>query len=137
MLDCINHAVLEFHLVLGKVQRFSRNRLIESKEVLTDVLQKVEVPHREAEADQVVLRFPMELIDIQQSDIGMADVLNPQPKGQAVLPKPVILETPTHFVKKRIMCTSYNIQDDELRSRALNKFRVLVSLDLHATQIGV
>eukprot|EP00435_Cladocopium_sp_Y103_P038712 s223_g10.t1 len=75
--------------------------------------------------------------DIQQSNIGMADVLNPQPKAQAVFPKPVNLEAPTHFVKKRIMCTSYNIQDDELRSRALNKFRVLVSLDLHATQIGV
>eukprot|EP00435_Cladocopium_sp_Y103_P013036 s4599_g3.t1 len=67
----------------------------------------------------------------------MADVLNPQPKAQAAFPKPVSLEAPTQFVKKRIMCTSYNIQDDELRSRALNKFRVLVSLDLHATQIGV
>eukprot|EP00435_Cladocopium_sp_Y103_P056037 s2067_g18.t1 len=76
-------------------------------------------------------------LDIQQSNLGMADVLNPQPKAQAVFPKPVNSEASTHFAKKRIVCTSYNIQDDELRSRALNKFRVLVSWDLHATQIGV
>ena len=43
---------------------------------------------------------------------------------------------PLDLVKKRIALTSYNIQEDELRARALNKFKVLVSLDPQATQIG-
>ena len=68
--------------------------------------------------------------------MGIADVLNPQPKVQAAFPKPVELKAPSHFAKKRVACASYNVPDDELRSRALNRFRVLVSLDLHATQIG-
>jgi hypothetical protein len=74
--------------------------------------------------------------DVKSSQLGLADVLNPRPKAQAVLSEPAAVEAPLEFVRKRIACTSYNIQDDELRSRALNRFRVLVNLDLHATGIG-
>ena len=68
--------------------------------------------------------------DVKSSQLGLADVLNPRPKAQAVLSEPAAVEAPLEFVRKRIACTSYNIQDDELRSRALNRFRVLVNLDL-------
>ena len=78
----------------------------------------------------------LQSFDIKPSTVGIADVLNPQPKVQAAFPKPLELKAPSHFAKKRIACASYNVPDDELRSRALNRFRVLVSLDLHATQIG-
>ena len=74
--------------------------------------------------------------DVTPSQIGLADVLNPCPKVQRVSSEPAVMEAPLEYVRKRIACTSYNVQDDELRSRALNHFRVLVSLDLHATVIG-
>ena len=62
--------------------------------------------------------------------------MKPCPKVQRVSSEPAVVEAPLEYVRKRIACISYHIQGDELRSRALNHFRVLVSLDLHATVIG-
>ena len=81
--------------------------------------------------DSLAKRF-----EIRSSNIGLSDVLNPQPKVRASVPESHDLQVSVQHVRKRIACTSYNIQDDELRSRALNRFRILVSLDLHATGIG-
>ena len=74
--------------------------------------------------------------DVQPSQIGLADVLKPCPKVQRVSSEPAVVEAPLQYVRKRIACISYHIQGDELRSRALNRFRALVSLDLHAAVIG-
>ena len=81
-------------------------------------------------------RTALKRFDLKPSNFGLSDVLSPQPKVQAVIHKPIDLQAPGHIVRKRIAMTSYNIQDNELRSRALNRFRVLVSLDLNDTQIG-
>ena len=81
--------------------------------------------------DSLAKRF-----EIRSSNIGLSDVLNPQAKVRASVPESHDVKVSAQHVRKRIACTSYNIQDDELRSRALNRFRVLVSLDLHATGIG-
>ena len=75
-------------------------------------------------------------LEIRSPNLSLSDVLNPQAKAQASVPESHDLQVSFQHVRKRIACTSYNIQDDELRSRALNCFRVLVGLDLHATGIG-
>ena len=80
----------------------------------------------------------MKRFAVKPCAIGLADVLSPEPK-KIVQPPAIPVGTiaaPQDLVKRRIALTSYNIQEDELRSRALNKFKVLVSLDPHATKIG-
>lgn len=74
--------------------------------------------------------------EIRPQMIGLADVLNPQPKVRAAIPLHDVFQQSQVAVRKRIVLTSYNVKDDELRSRALNRFRVLVCLDLNATGIG-
>ena len=63
-------------------------------------------------------------------------MLNPQPKVRAATPANIVLQPSHSAVRKRIVLTTYNIHDDELRSRALNRFKILVCLDLSATGIG-
>ena len=46
------------------------------------------------------------------------------------------VEAPLEYVRERVACASYNVQDDELKSQALNHFRILVNLGLHATGIA-
>ena len=74
--------------------------------------------------------------EIRPQTIGLADVLNPRPKVRAAVPAQVPSSFPCAAVRRRIVCTSYNVQDDELRSRALNRFKILVCMDLTATGIG-
>ena len=74
--------------------------------------------------------------EIRPQMIGLSDVLNPQPKVRAAIPAQVPSQSSHAAVRRRIVCTSYNVQDDELRSRALNRFKVLVCMDLTATGIG-
>ena len=63
-------------------------------------------------------------------------MLSPQPKVRAAIPASISLQPSHAAVRKRIIFTTYNVRDDELRSRALNRFKVLVCLDLSATGIG-
>ena len=74
--------------------------------------------------------------EIRPQTIGLSDVLNPQPKVRAATPANIVLQSSHSAVRKRIVLTTYNIHDDELRSRALNRFKILVCLDLSATGIG-
>ena len=74
--------------------------------------------------------------EIRPQTIGLADVLNPRPKVRAAVPAQVPSSFPCAAVRRRIVCTSYNVQDDELRSKALNRFKILVCVDLTATGIG-
>ena len=74
--------------------------------------------------------------EIRPQMIGLADVLNPQPKVRAAIPVHDVFQQSQLAVRKRIVLTSYNVKDDELRSRALNRFKVLVCLDFKATGIG-
>jgi len=74
--------------------------------------------------------------EIRPQMVGLADVLNPQPKVRAAIPVHDVFQQSQLAVRKRIVLTSYNVKDDELRSRALNRFKVLVCLDLKATGIG-
>ena len=74
--------------------------------------------------------------EIRPQMVGLADVLNPQPKVRAAIPVHNVFQQSQLAVRKRIVLTSYNVKDDELRSRALNRFKVLVCLDLKATGIG-
>ena len=74
--------------------------------------------------------------EIEPQTVGLSDVLNPHPKVRAAVPAQVPSMSSHAAVRRRIVCTSYNIQDDELRSRALNRFKVLVCMDLSATGIG-
>lgn len=74
--------------------------------------------------------------EIRPQMVGLADVLNPQPKVRAAIPVRNVFQQSQLAVRKRIVLTSYNVKDDELRSRALNRFKVLVCLDLKATGIG-
>ena len=74
--------------------------------------------------------------EIKPQMIGLSDVLNPQPKVRAAVPAQVPSLSSHAAVRRRIVCTSYNVQDDELRSRALNRFKILVCMDLTATGIG-
>ena len=80
----------------------------------------------------------MKRFAVKPCAIGLADVLSPEPKKIVQRPATPVgtIAAPQDLVKRRIALTSYNIQEDELRSRALNKFKVLVSLDPHATKIG-
>lgn len=74
--------------------------------------------------------------DLKPTHIGIADVLNPRPKERAAPLVTQEISAPSRLVRKRIALVRYNVQDDELRSRALNRFRVLISLDFHATATG-
>ena len=66
--------------------------------------------------------------------IGLRDVLMPSPR--------VYLESrplPTasfSAVNKRIAKCRIHLEDDELRTKALNQFKVLIAMDLQATQLG-
>lgn len=74
--------------------------------------------------------------DVKPSQLGLADVLRLCPRIQVVSSEPMSAEAPLGYIRKRIACASHNIQDDERRSQALNHFRILLGLDLHATGIG-
>ena len=100
---------------------------------------RVNMPWEKGPLSPVFNREPvMRRFLVNPCAIGLADVLNPAPKKIAQDPAPMLgaLPKPLDMVKKRIAITSYKVHDDELRSRALNKFKVLVSLDPHATQTG-
>ena len=81
----------------------------------------------------VMKRFAVKLCAI-----GLANLLSSKSKKIVQHPTPPVgtSAAPQDLVKRRIALTSYNIQEDELRSCALNKFKVLVGLDAHATRIG-
>lgn len=74
--------------------------------------------------------------DVKSSQLGLADVLRLCPRIQVVSSEPMSAEASLGYIRKRIACASHNIQDDEMRSQALNHFRILLGLDLHATGIG-
>ena len=66
--------------------------------------------------------------------IGLRDVLTPSPRIH-LEPRPL----PTALfsaVNKRIAKCRIHLEDDELRTKALNQFKVLISMDLQATQLG-
>ena len=100
---------------------------------------RIKMPWEKGPLAPVFNREPvMKRFAVKPCAIGLADVLSPEPK-RSVQPSAIPVGTiaaPQDLVKRRIAMTSYNIQEDELRSRALNKFKVLVSLDPHATKIG-
>lgn len=73
---------------------------------------------------------------VKMQSTGIADVLNPHPKRQATIPTAFTAPSSSSLFRKRLACIQYNVQDDELRSRALNRFRVLVCQDMNATQTG-
>ena len=100
---------------------------------------RVKMPWEKGPLAPLFNREPvMKRFAVKPCAIGLADVLSPEPKKIVQHPTPPVgtSAAPQDLVKRRIALTSYNIQEDELRSRALNKFKVLVSLDPHATRIG-
>ena len=74
--------------------------------------------------------------EIRPQTLGLSDVLSPQPKVRAAILAQTPLQSSHAAIRKRIVFTTYNVRDDELRSRALYRFKVLVCLDLSATGIG-
>ena len=47
--------------------------------------------------------------EIRPQTIGLADVLNPRPKVRAAIPTQVPSSFPCAAVRRRIVCTSYNV----------------------------
>lgn len=80
-------------------------------------------------------RFSDEAVSsVKPCRVGLKDVIVPSPKIQAstsYLPVSSI-----SAVSKRIAKCRINVAEDELRTKALNQFKVLVSMDLDATQLG-
>ena len=100
---------------------------------------RVKMPWEKGPLSPIFNREPiMRRFAVKPCAFGLADVISPVAKKIAQSSDPLVGANPAplDLVKKRIALTSYNIQEDELRSRALNKFKVLVSLDPQATQIG-
>ena len=66
--------------------------------------------------------------------VGLRDVLIPVPKIQASSFKMPV--SSLSAINRRIAKCRINVAEDELRTKALNQFKVLISLDLDSTQLG-
>jgi hypothetical protein len=66
--------------------------------------------------------------------VGLRDVLVPAPKIQVIAPKLPV--SSFSAINRRIAKCRIHVAEDELRTKALNQFKVLISLDLDATQLG-
>jgi hypothetical protein len=66
--------------------------------------------------------------------VGLRDILIPVPKIQASSSKMPV--SSFSAINRRIAKCRINVAEDELRTKALNQFKVLISLDLDATHLG-
>ena len=66
--------------------------------------------------------------------VGLRDILVPAARSQPI--SPGLPVSSFSAINKRIAKHRINVAEDELRTKALNQFKVLISMDLDATQLG-
>lgn len=68
--------------------------------------------------------------------VGLIDMYRPAAKSQAIRSVPQLSDAVSTFAKQRIAASKFYVPEDELRTKALNQFKVLILIDLKATALG-
>ena len=85
-------------------------------------------------------KFPLQIsTDLPRLPlVGIQDISSPsRPSVKEVEHKHPHVVSLTGFVKKRIAASKFNISDDDLRVRALGRFKNLICSDLQGTKVGL
>ena len=69
--------------------------------------------------------------------VGLTDMYGHQSAVQTIPRVPALPSPATNLARQRIAASKFFVPEDELRTKALNQFKLLLLMDLKATELGV
>ena len=69
--------------------------------------------------------------------VGLTDMYGHQSAVQTIPRVPALPSPATNLARQRIAASKFYVPEDELRTKALNQFKLLLLMDLKATELGV